>query len=70
MNNICGPTPPKNAEPGDLWFNTIDELFYYLDDANRWITVDNDDIVVNVIMHSDAIQEDPVDAYERAMGIL
>ena len=69
MNNICGPIPPTSPSPGDLWYNTSDNEFYVFDDARRWITVDNDDLVTNIIMHDD-VADDPYKAYERAMGVL
>jgi len=70
MNDISGPYPPSSPNDGDLWYNTKDSMFYYFDSKRRhWMTVDNDDVIVNVIAH-DTATEDPTDAYDRAMGVL
>lgn len=68
MNHYCSPTPPKNPKAGDLWYNTNDNEFYVMDDANRWIAVDDDGLVTDIIIHDDL--DDPYKAYDRAMGII
>ena len=70
MNNITGPKPHLNPSIGDMWYNTMDGMFYVYDLGDRWVATDDDDLVVNVISHIDALKGDPVEAYNRAMAVL
>jgi len=65
MNNVASPTAPPAPVCGDLWYNTKDNEFYVMDNAGRWIAIDEDGYVTNIID-----QEDPSDAYDRAMGVI
>lgn len=65
MSNYASPTPPPTPNGGDLWYNTTDNEFYVMDNAGRWIAIDEDGYVTNIID-----QEDPKKAYDRAMGVI
>lgn len=68
MSNICSDKPPTNPHDGDMWCNSLDNEIYVFDhDKNRWITYNNDDVVINIIPHDD---NDPIENYNRAMGVL
>lgn len=67
-DHSVGPHQPPNPKPGDIWFNTTSNDFYVMDGHNRWITVDDEDLVTDIIMQDDS--DDPNRAYDRAMGVL
>ena len=65
MNTYCSPTPPPTPSSGDIWYNTDKQEFYVMDGAGRWIAIDDDGFVTDIID-----QEDPNEAYDRAMGVI
>ncbi len=69
MNNYCSPTPPDSPKEGDLWYNTNDNEFYVMDDSGRWIAVDEEGLVTDILIHED-VRDDPTKAYDRAMGVI
>lgn len=69
MNNHVGSTPPDMPTVGSLWYNTTNNEFYVMDEHNRWIAIDRDNLVTDVIMHKETV-EDFNEAYERAMGVI
>jgi len=66
MPPATGPTPPKDAPLGHIWYNTNNGEFYYKSEHNRWVCTDHEDHVVDVILEKDDLAE----AYERAMSVL
>ena len=58
-----GPDEPFMPEAGDIWMNTTEGKFYVWDGAD-WEVQD-----VENIDFSD-FGEDPVEAYDRAMGVV
>ena len=67
-NNTCSDKPPKKASAGDLWYNTTDNEFYVFDENLTWVIIDNKDEITEIIMKDD--DDDPVKAYDRAMGVI
>lgn len=69
MNNSCNDIPPYAPEPGDLWYNTSDNNFYVFENNMKWVMVDDSTIVFDILLNK-SIKEDPIKAYDRAMGII
>lgn len=61
-----GPTPPKDAPMGHIWYNTTNGNFYYKSEHNKWVATDHEDHVIDVILE----QEEHEIAYDRAMSVL
>lgn len=69
MNNICSETEPANPNVGDLWYNTNDNEFYVFDYDFKWDKIVDETTVFDIIAE-EGNGEDPVEAYDRAMGII
>ncbi len=64
MTRFNSITAPKNPQPGDMW--SRNGTIYTRDDHQRWIAVDHEDHVIDVITDKDEASS----AYDRAMSIL
>lgn len=71
MNSTLSDKPPANANDGDLWYNTVDNDFYVFD-SGIWEVIPNHLAVVNMVLNNttEEDKEDPVKAYDRAMGVI
>ena len=59
----AGSTAPPSPDPGDIWMNT-DEGKFYVWDGSDWNIEEPEHI------DFDAVIFDPVEAYDRAMGVV
>ena len=69
MNNSSGEKPHSNPMPGDLWYNTLDNNFYVFEANSTWDVVADENSVFDLIIH-EGMTEDPIKAYDRAMGVI
>ena len=70
-NNTSSEHPPTSPNHNDLWYNTATNIFYIFDNnINIWNAVLNENIIEINLTDNLEEKEDPVKAYNRAMGII